>query len=571
MQDLLRVAAGFLVALVILAGATRSPLVGQVSDEIPRLTDVYSSSGIDFLHVSGSKSRKDYLFEVKGGGAAFLDYDSDGWLDLLLVQGSTLERLRKGERPRAALYHNLRNGRFEDVSDRAGLATSGWGMGAATGDYDNDGRVDIYLTCLTGNVLYRNLGDGTFENVTVKAGVGGGQWSASAAFGDYDSDGFLDLFVGNYVALDFDNLPEPGSGPRCNYRGEPGYCGPLGLQGAPNVLYRNRGDGTFEDVTHRAGVEGRSPYFSLGVIWSDIDEDGDLDLFVANDSTPNELYLNRGEGTFEDASLRSGLAANADGRFQAGMGVDFADYNNDGLLDLYITHFANDYSTLYQNQGGLRFLDVTMEARLAQPEWLWVSWGTRFVDLNQDGWKDLVHANGHVYPFLQTAGWAEVYGQPLSVYLNERDGTFRDISRDTGPDAQAMTVSRGVAFGDYDNDGDIDFVVANLNDRPQVFRNDRRDSNHWVMFRLKGTRSNREGIGARVEVESGGLRQVSEVRSGLSIYSACDSRVHFGLGSSTQLGKVTVRWPSGHVDHFSGLVADRHYLVTEGEGIVPEK
>ena len=547
------------------------PLASQSENQVIQLKNILESSGIDFVHVNGEQNRKDYLFEAKGGGAALFDFDSDGWLDILLAQGSTLDAFRAGKKPSAALFRNLQNGRFEDVTSRAGLVSSGWGVGVAVADYDNDGYPDVYLTCLTGNVLYKNNGDGTFEDVTEKTGVGDKHWSSSAGFADYNGDGHLDLYVCNYVMLDLDNLPEPGSGPRCNYRGRPCYCGPLGLTGAPNRLYRNLGDGTFEDVTETSGLGVRNAYFSLGVVWADIDNDHDLDLFVGNDSTPNQLFINRGEGTFDEIGLLSGLAANSDGRFQASMGVDAADFNNDGLLDVYAAHFASDYSTLYLNKGGLRFGDITTEAHIVQPEWLWVSWGVRFVDLNHDGWKDILHSNGHVYPFLLTAGWAEEYGQPLSLYLNERDGaTFMDVSYRSGPDVQERTVSRGVAFGDWDNDGDVDVLVANLNGKPQLFRNDKLDQNHWVMFRVRGTKSNREGIGTRLTLVTRNLQQVWEIKRTVSIYSASDPRAHFGIGSDIMVEKVKVRWPGGKVDEFRDLPADVHYLIHEDEGISKE-
>jgi hypothetical protein len=550
-----------------------SSLLGyQIEEQSIHLENVYSSSNIQFKNINGDRNRKKYLFEAKGGGVALLDFDDDGWLDILFSQGSTLEAFRNGIRPSAALYRNLRNGKFEDETSRAGLVTSGWGTGVAVADYDNDGFPDIYLTCLTENVLYRNKGNGQFEDITRQAGVAGTHWSSSAGFADYDSDGDLDLFVCNYVLMDLANLPEPGSGPRCNYRGQPTYCGPLGLEGAPNILYRNRGDGTFEDVTEKSGVNVRNNYFSLGVVWADIDNDNDPDLFVGNDSTPNQLFLNRGDGTFEEVGLFSGLAANADGRFQASMGIDIADFNNDGLLDVYAAHFANDYSTLYLNKGDRRFQDITTEAHIVQPEWLFVSWGAGFFDLNHDGWKDILHSNGHVYPFLSEVEWDEQYGQPLSLYLNNRDGrTFTDISHSLGKDPLEKIAGRGVAFGDLDNDGDIDVVIANLNDCPQVFRNNLSNQNHWVVFRLVGTESNRDGIGARLTLETSGLRQVWEIKRTVGIYSASDPRAHFGLGTETQVKKLTVQWPSGKVDEFEDIKADSQYTIHEESGITQKQ
>jgi hypothetical protein len=548
-----------------------SLLAVQPADQRLQLTDVLESSGIHYVNINGDEERKDYLFEAKGGGAALLDYDGDGWLDILLTQGSTLDDFRNGKRPSAAVFRNLQNGSFEDVTERAGLVSSGWGTGVSVADYNNDGHADVYLTCLTENKLYKNNGDGKFEDVTATSGVAGTHWSSSAGFADYDADGYLDLFVCNYVLLDLEKLPEPGSAPHCNYRGRKSYCGPLGLVGAPNKLYRNLGNGTFEDVTEASGLNVRNSYFSLAVVWADIDNDHDPDLFVGNDSTPNQLFLNQGEGKFEEIGLVSGLAANSDGRFQASMGVDIADFDNDGLLDVCAAHFASDYSTLYLNKGGLRFQDISTEAGIVQPEWLYVSWGMGFVDLNHDGWKDIFHTNGHVYPFLKTAGWAEEYGQPLSVYLNERNGSsFQDLSQVSGRDAQEKTVSRGAAFGDWDNDGDLDILVANLNGKPQLFRNDQLAKNRWIMFRVQGTRSNRDGIGARVTVESGGLRQIWEIKRTVSIYSASDPRAHFGLGKDAIVEKVRVRFPSGMVAEYRDLPADTHYVIDEDVGVSKE-
>jgi enediyne biosynthesis protein E4 len=537
-------------------------------DEIPRFRDVAEDAGVRFLHLSGDKTEKRYLFEAKGGGIGFFDYDNDGWLDLLLVQGSTMERMRAGANPvTAVLYRNRRDGTFEDVTAAAGLTGTGWGMGVAVGDYDNDGFADVYITQLTANILYRNRGDGTFQDVTDRAGVGGSQWTASAAFGDYDNDGYLDLYLANYVDMDLDNLIEPGGEPFCQYRGRPDMCGPFGLRAASNVLFRNEGNGTFRDVTRESGVDEGNHYYSLGVIWTDLDGDGHVDLLVANDGTPNNFYKNQGDGTFVDIGLLSGLAASADGGLQASMGVDAADFDNDGRLDVFMTHFANDYSTLYRNAGDLLFEDVTMKANLLETEWLLVSWSTRFVDLNHNGWKDLFHTNGHVYPFLLTAGWSESYYQPCTVYLNRKDGTFLDVTAKSGDAARADGAGRGAAFGDFDNDGDIDIAVARLNDSPRLLRNDLSTTNHWVMFELRGRQSNRDGLGAWVEIDAGGMSQVWEVKRSVGIYSSSDPRVHFGLGSAARIERLRVRWPSGRIQELEDIAADRHYILDENAGL----
>ena len=540
------------------------------AEPVPRFTNVTRSSGIDFLHVNGPEKTKPYLFEAKGGGAGFFDFDNDGWLDLFMVQGSTLERFRKGDNPHGSLYRNQRDGTFTEVTRKAGLTRPAWGMGVTLGDYDNDGFVDVYLNNLQTNVLYRNRGDGAFEDVTVQAGVGDPGLSSSSAFGDYDRDGDLDLYVCNYVRYDFDSLPPPGSKPICNFRGAPAFCGPLGLEGAANRLYRNNGDGTFSEVTEAAGLNVNNRYYSLGVVWADLDNDGDPDLYVANDSTPNQLYVNQGDGTFKEMGFLSGLATDADGRFQAGMGVDAADYDNDGRLDLFVTNFADDYSTLYQNRGQLLFEDVSQQARLSQPEWMLVGWGAGFFDLNHDGWKDIFHSNGHVYALVMTAGWSDRYYQPSSFYLNAKDGTFRDVRKLAGPDLQKELVGRGMAFGDLDNDGDIDFVIGNLNGTPQLFRHEGARPNHWVMFRARGTRTNRDGIGTRITVVTGQLRQVWEIKRTVGIFSASDPRAHFGLGAAQRIEQVQVKWPSGTVQEFQNLNADRHYLIDEENGLTNE-
>jgi len=535
-----------------------------------RFTDVTAASGVTFVNATGDPDHKDYIFEVKGGGVAALDYDNDGWVDLAFSRGSSLERWRLGTNPGPVLYRNRGDGTFEDVTQKAGLTRGGWGVGTSTGDYDNDGWVDLYLTNLGPDVLYRNNGNGTFTDVTEKVGIRAPGWSSSAAFGDFDSDGFLDLYVAAYLDVGPDKLPEGRAGGTCSYVGVSVLCGPRGLPGAQDLYFHNNGNGTFTEKSEASGAFDKERYFGLGVVTGDVDGDRDLDIYVGNDATPNYLFVNRGDGHFDERGFPSGVAVSGDGNEQASMGVDAADYDNDGRLDLYAAHFASDYSTLYRNLGGLLFEDVTARARIREPGWAFVKWGTGFVDLDHDGWKDLVHANGHVYPHLRGAAGKETYEQPaLTVYLNGRDGTFRDVSSEAGPDATKRVLGRGIAFADLDNDGDLDLVVACLDSKPLVLRNDGAPG-HWLMFRTAGRKSNRDGIGTRVTVRAGTLSQVWEVKRTAGIYSANDPRAHFGLGEATKADLVRVEWPSGKVDEFRDVPADRHYVVDEAEGLSPE-
>jgi hypothetical protein len=540
--------------------------------EIPQFIDVTGSSGIRFRHVNGDVDEKKYLFEAKGAGAAAFDFVNDGWMDILLVQGSTVERFEKGDNPGPVLYRNKHDGTFEDATARSGLKArqSSWGMGVTAGDFDNDGFTDIYLTCLGPNLLYRNNGDGSFTDVTEKAGVNDLRWSTSAAFGDYDRDGYLDLYVCNYLEMDFKKLPQPGSGPFCSYLGNPIPCGPRGVPTSPDVLFHNNRNGTFSDVTAKAGIVEKNRGSGLGVVWADFDNDQDLDLYVANDAEPNYLYMNRSDGTFEEKGLVTGLALSGDGRGQASMGVDAADYDNDGRLDVFATHFAADYSTLYHNEGNLLWEDATLKAQLFKSYGLLVGWGTRFADFDNDGWKDIYHSNGHVYTFLKKGGFREAYGQPGTFFLNQKNGTFLDASSISGAGIQERRSSRGVAFADFDNDGDIDFLVSNMNDAPQLFRNDSVSSNHWIMFRTTGTKSNRDGIGARLVAVTAGLQQTWEIKRTVGIYSASDPRAHFGLGTQDHLDALQVHWPCGKVQEFKNVAADAHYVLDEEKGLAKE-
>ncbi len=553
--------AGLLLIAAVTVAAT-----GDNPDGIPEFKDITAASGIHFQHINGQAAKKSYIFEAKGGGIGAFDYDNDGWMDIYVVQGSTVDRFRRNDNPHGALFRNRHDGTFEDVTEKAGLTHSGWGMGVTFADYDNDGWTDIYLTYLGPNVLYHNNGDGTVTDVTEKAGVGDPGWSTSAAFADYDGDGDLDLYVAGYLTIDFEHLPEPTCAHRSNAHV---MCGPTGLPGAGDILYRNNGDGTFTDVTEQAGVVDKNRYFGLGVVWADLDNDNHPDLYVNDDATPNLLYHNRGDGTFEEMAFMSGLAVSGDGVEQAGMGVDSADYDNDGLLDFFSTHFSLEYNTLYHNDGNLLFSDVTNQAGIHDPQ-LTVCWGTRFADFNLDGWKDIILMSGHVYPYLIDAGLNETYAEPKILYLNQKNGLFRDVTAEAGPDLIKPAVNRGAAFADFDNDGDIDFVAATLNGSPQLFRNDRRDHNHWVMFRTVGSKSNRDGIGARITVTTGSLKQVWEIKRTVGIYSASDPRAHFGLGKATKIDLVAVRWPSGKTQEFHEVAADAHYVIEEDGGIRSE-
>jgi hypothetical protein len=556
-------------ALVVLLGVADAEQPGAPAAASFRLTDVTAGSGLDFVHTNGAPDRKDYIFEAKGGGVAALDIDNDGWMDAVFAQGSSLERWKKGENPTPAVYRNRGDGTFENVTARAGLTRRGWGMGVTAADFDNDGFTDLYLTNLGPDVLYRNNGDGTFADVTARAGVSVPGWSASAAFFDADRDGLLDLYVTGYLAVGPDALPEERGGGSCHYVGVKVLCGPRGLPGAPDAFFRNLGDGRFEERSEASGAIDRERYFGLGVVAGDLDGDGDADLYVGNDATPNLLFVNRGDGRFDERGFASGLAVSGDGNEQASMGVDAADYDNDGRLDVYATHFANDYSTLYRNLGGMEFEDVTARAQIRDTAW--VSWGTRFVDLDHDGWKDLVKVNGHVYPHLRGATSGESYEQPaLTVYLNNRDGTFRQALSERSSDAAKPVVGRGAAFADFDNDGDVDVLVACLDGGPLLLRNDQIEARHWLMLRTVGHRSNRDGIGARVSVRTGALEQVWEIKRSVGIYSASDPRAHFGLGAAAKVDLLRVAWPSGKLDEFRDVAADAHYLVDEEKGLSRE-
>ena len=544
-----------------LVACVPDPLPTVPQQPVPLFADATQQAGLHWQHRSGGPE-KWHILEAKGGGAAFLDYDGDGYLDIYLVNGSTLERTGHVSPLDNALYRNTGGGRFADVTAAAGANDTSWGMGCVAADYDNDGNADLYITNYGANRLYRNGGDGRFADATVSAGVGDDRWSTGAAFGDYDLDGDLDLYVANYVDFDPDIRRE--DRPFCQWKSVDVFCGPRSLRGAADRLYRNEGDGRFVDKTADAGVEDRHKYYGFAALFSDYDQDGWPDLFVANDSTPNLLYHNRGDGRFEDVALAEGVAYNYAGKGQAGMGAAWGDYDGDGFLDLFITHFASDYNTLYRNERGRFFVDVTLKAGLGDKSLPYVGWGTCFIDYDHDRDLDLFVANGHVYPQVDRLQLSEeTYAQPNQLFENRGDGTFGGVE---GVKAlQKRRVSRGACRGDYDNDGDLDLLILNLDDLPTLMRNDSA-TGHWFAVRLVGRRSNRDGVGARIAVFSAGKKQVREAVAGSSFLGGHDPRLHFGLAGSSKVDSLEVRWPSGIVDRLYELSADQLVVLVEGKG-----
>jgi len=535
----------------------------KVEKPIPvQFTDITEKAGISFKHVSSPEKR--YIVESMSGGVALLDYDNDGYQDIFLVNSLTVDMVKSKQKTKSALYHNNGDGTFTDVTDKAGVGDIGWGMGVAVGDYNNDGFDDIYVTCLGPNHLLKNNGNGTFTDVTQVAGVGDPRWSTGAAFVDYDNDGKLDLFVSNYVDFDVSNLPEFGTGKTCQFKGIPVQCGPRGLKGAGDTLYHNNGDGTFTDVSVKAGVSDPDGYYGLGVICSDFDGDGLVDIYVANDSTPNFLYHNNGDGTFKEIGFPSGTAVSENGSEQGSMGVTLGDYDHDGRLDLFVTNFDDDYNTLYQNNGRGSFTDVSYAAKVAAVSLPYVGWGTKFFDYDNDGWVDLMVVNGHVYPQLPT------YRQRNLLHHNNRDGTFDEVGAQAGAPFVEKHTGRGAAFGDIDNDGDVDMIINNLDGAPQLLRNDGGNANNSILIKTIGVKSNRDGIGARVKVVSGDLTQIDEVHSGGSYISQNDLRLHFGLEKRTKIDLVEISWPSGVVDKILNPGVNKIITVKEGKGIVEQ-
>lgn len=501
------------------------------------------------------------------GGIAVIDYDNDGLLDVYFVNSLTMDLLKSTQKPQSELYRNNGNGTFTNMTAKAGAGDIGWGMGVCVGDYNNDGWDDIYVTCLGPDHLLKNNGNGTFTDITKQAGLGDPRWSTGAAFLDYDNDSDLDLFVSNYVDFDVNNLPS--SERPCLYRGIEVQCGPRGLKGAGDILYRNNGDGTFTDVSVKAGVSDPNGYYGMGIVCSDFDFDGFVDIFVANDATPNFLYKNKGDGTFKDIGFISGAAVNSNGSEQACMGVTVGDYDHDGRFDIFATNFSQEYNVLYRGEGQNMFADVSYSAGFSnQP---YVSWGTKFFDYDNDGWVDIFVANGHVYPQVDKANLDAGYLQRKMLHRNNRNGTFTEVAAQSGDALMQKRASRGVAFGDIDNDGDVDMIVSDLDGSPSLLRNDGGNASNSVLIKTIGDRSNRNGIGALVRVVSGDLKQMDEVRSGASYISQNDLRLHFGLEKRTKVDLIEIRWPSGVVDKIEGVAANKILIIKEGKGLVEQK
>ncbi len=534
-----------------------------------QFVDVARPAGLTHTVYYGGVDQVKYIVEANGCGVAFYDYDNDGWLDIFVLNGTRLEGFPSGQQPTNRLYKNNRDGTFSDVTEQAGLRRTGWASSVCIGDYDNDSNDDLFLTYWGQNVLYHNNGDGTFADVTQQAGLGGqpDRWNAGATFIDYDRDGNLDLFVSNYVEIDLAQLPLPGQGNNCEWKGVPVFCGPRGMPGTKNFLYHNNGDGTFREVSEKAGIFEPSGYYGMTAAVHDVDEDGWPDIYVACDSTPSILYRNNQDGTFTDMAVERGVAYSEDGREQAGMGVAIADYNGDGKLDIVKTLFADEMPALYQNDGEGYFVDMSVAAGLhAITEH--IQWGAGLVDFDNDTWPDLLYVVGNLYPEVERSNPHYPYRGPRFLFRNMRDGTFVNITDQCGAGLSAPHSSRGCAFGDFDNDGDMDILVMNMNEPPSLIRADVKTGNHWLKIKLMGVESNRTAIGARVDLKVGSRLQAQEVHSQTSYYSVNDFRLHFGLGEAAQADLVTVRWPNGREEVVKDVRADQLIYIEEGKGIV---
>jgi len=545
----------------------KSSVTDQRTQKWPQLIDITASTGIRFEHLSSPEQR--YIVESMGGGVALLDYDGDGWLDIYFTNSPSVAMALEGKKAKSALYRNNHDGTFTDVTDKAGVGYPCWAMGTAVGDYNNDGKPDLVVSCFGGVVLYRNNGDGTFADVTKQSGLDKDSgWATGVSFGDYDGDGFADLFVPHYVDFDLKDLPTFGSKKTCEYHDIAVQCGPRGLKGYPDTLFHNNGDGTFTEVAKLAGVDDAKRFFGLGTVWSDFDNDGKVDLFVANDGEPNYLYHNEGSGHFKEIGYDAGVAVSEDGVEQANMGVALGDFMHTGRMSIAITHFSDEYAVLYRNDGNLNFSDVSHAAGVARSTVPFVGWGDAFVDLNNSGWLDLVLVNGHVYPQVDNAKLGTAYREPKLIYQNQRDGTFKDVSAQMGSAATTAQVSRGLAIGDLFNKGRLNLVVENLTGLPMILEAQPDLAHHWVSFELEGSKD-RLALNARVYVTTGDVRQMDEIRSGGSYLSQSDLRLHFGLGDAAKIDRVEVRWPDGNSQSFEGVAADKFYRLKQGGTLTP--
>ncbi|HKS73821.1 MAG TPA: CRTAC1 family protein [Terriglobales bacterium] len=533
-------------------------------------TDIATRAGLTHPTIYGEENIKNYIFEANGPGIAFYDFDHDGWLDVFVPNGTRLGGFASDQKlPTNRLYRNNRDGTFTDVTERSGLARTGWCYGVCIGDYDNDGFDDLFVTYYGKNALYHNNGDGTFADVTEEAGLGqsNARFSTGCTFVDYDRDGYLDLFVSRYIQPDLKKLPTRGQSRACQFEGVPVACGPLGLPMETCSLYRNKGNGTFTEVTEKAGIDKPGGRYGLAAVALDYNNDGWPDIFVACDSSPNLLFRNNKDGTFSEVGMEAGCAVNGDGQAQAGMGVAVGDYDADGYPDLFLPHFSGDTPILYHNVKGQFFDDLTYPAGLAVNTG-YVCWGTGFVDLDNDGWLDIFYVTGTVYPEVEKFHKDYKYKTQRVVYRNLGNGQFEEVSRLCGPAVLDPHSSRGCAFGDFDNDGSPDVVILNMGEPPSLLRNNNSSGHQWLVIKAVGTRSNRSAIGARIEVTAGGHRQIREVLSGSSYLSQSGLRQHFGLGKAREVDEIEIRWPSGHIDRLSKIDANQFITVQEGRGLV---
>jgi hypothetical protein len=544
-----------------------------LSDESSPVTfvDVAEEAGLAVANVWGGVKSKKYIIEAKGSGLAFFDYDNDGWLDIYLTNGVRFEETYEpGKAPIQHLFKNNRDGTFTDVTEKSGLGRTGWGTGVCVGDYDNDGWDDLFCCYWGHNILWHNNGDGTFTEVTKKAGLWEDRvrWGSGCTWLDYDRDGLLDLFVCNYIELDISKVPVPGSSGNCQWKGIPVMCGPRGLPGGMNILYHNNGDGTFTDVSEKAGILKPGPRYSITGVSYDFDNDGWPDIYVAVDSQPSILFHNNHDGTFTDNAVMAGCAYNEDGQEQAGMGVGVGDYDCDGWLDIFKTNFTDDTPDLYHNNGDGTFTDATFVAGLGVNT-QYVCWGAGFMDYDNDGWTDIFHVTGQVYPEIESYHLDSAFKSPRIVYRNLGNSKFKDVSAQMGPGVTERFSSRGSAYGDYDNDGDVDVLVLNMNDRPSLLRNDGGNKKNWIKLKLIGTQCNRTAIGARVRVVTGRHAQMDEVHSGTSVMSQSDLRLHFGLGDAQAADLIEIKWPTTQkIERFTSVEANQILTIKEGTGII---